>query len=104
MAERNPNAEIGFRWKIYSLLQQRIDPMTDRQIMYSLQETDFNNIRPEITRLRDDGIIRECGKARCEHTGKSVRTVQLTGLPYFKRQGKSRKFAHDIPKIQTELF
>lgn len=94
----------SFRRKIYELLRQRTEPLTDREIMNALNEHDPNNVRPEITRLKDDEIIRELGKKRCSITGKTVRIVGLTGLPYFEKRARPRPFSSGIPKIQTELF
>lgn len=52
-------------------------PRTDRQVMAILKETDVNNVRPEITRLKQAGKIKEVGKVVCEYTGKKVRQVQV---------------------------
>ena len=72
------NEESGkgatYRQKIVSLLKETGRPMTDRQIFETLN-TDINNIRPEITRLKQAGILTEAGKVKCPVTKKTVRTV-----------------------------
>ena len=64
-----------YRKKIVALLTAAGVPMTDRQILNTLNVEDVNNIRPEITRLKQGGAIEECGKIKCPITGKTVRTV-----------------------------
>ena len=63
----------SWRQKIVALLK-RTGPMTDRDIFTTL-DTDINNIRPEITRLKQAGVLVESGKVKCEVTNKTVRTV-----------------------------
>lgn len=73
------NEESGrgetYRQKIVALLSSTARPMTDRQIIDTLMVKDVNNIRPEITRLKQKGELRETGKVKCPITGKTVRTV-----------------------------
>lgn len=64
-----------YREKIIDLLTEFNVPMTDRQIWVCLHVQDVNNIRPEITRLKQAGLIEEAGKILCPITGKTVRTV-----------------------------
>ena len=64
-----------YRKRIVELLTRNRVNMTDRQIIETLQVTDVNNIRPEITRLKQAGILTESGKIKCPKTGKTVRTV-----------------------------
>jgi hypothetical protein len=64
-----------YRRQIIDLLTETGESMTDRKIMDTLEVTDVNNIRPEITRLKQKGIIRESGKVKCPVTKKTVRTV-----------------------------
>lgn len=54
---------------------------------------DFNLVRPEITRLIKDGLIKEVGKTRCNWTGKTVRHCTSTGKEYFARGNKKEVFA-----------
>lgn len=64
-----------YKQKIVALLTETGESMTDRQIIESLNVTDVNNIRPEITRLKQRGVLQESGKIKCPVTGKTVRTV-----------------------------
>jgi|TARA_Y100000034_G_C6627749_1_gene273895 predicted HTH transcriptional regulator len=66
-----------FRQKIVNLLAATGESMTDRQILNTLEVTDVNNIRPEITRLKQKGVLKETGKTKCPVTGKTVRTVSI---------------------------
>ncbi len=79
----------GFRKSVFRLISESKEPMTDRRLMSALKESDCNNVRPEVTRLKDDGLIVEAGKVKCTTTGKTVRCTKATGLDYFPR--KSRK-------------
>ena len=54
----------SYRQKIVSLLKQTGDAMTDRQIQYKLGVVEKSNIQPEITRLRDRGVIEEADKTK----------------------------------------
>lgn len=78
----------GFRRAVFRLLCDSSDPMTDRELMESLKEADCNNVRPEVTRLKEDGLIYEVDKVRCAVTGKTVRRTKPTGKPYFPRGHK----------------
>lgn len=75
------NEETGkgetFRRKIVNLLTATGGSMTDRQILNTLDVSDVNNIRPEITRLKQAGVLKETGKIKCPITGKTVRTVSI---------------------------
>lgn len=87
----------SYRDSVYKLISfSGIYGITDREIMAKLKETDPNNVRPEITRLKDDGLIREIGKTKCRFTGKTVRLVVVTELPYFPRNART--------PIRTDLF
>lgn len=65
----------SYRQRIVNLLTISGEEMTDRQIIGMLNVTDVNNVRPEITRLKQKGVLRESGKIKCPITGKTVRTV-----------------------------
>lgn len=80
-----------YRKKIFDYIRYSGIPLTDRQIMRHFAEPDVNNIRPEITRLKADGLIKEDGKTKCIHTGKMVRVVVATGNPYFSHGNKEIK-------------
>jgi len=60
--------------------------------MNILRTNEPSLIRPEITRLIQDGILREVGKVKCLTTGKTVRTCEWTGEPYFSRGNKKAPF------------
>lgn len=62
-----------YRETIYSILMKAQKPLTDREIMDILNEKDVNNVRPEITRLKQAGLIKEVDKTVCTFTGKKVR-------------------------------
>ena len=66
-----------YRQQIVALLTETGRPMTDREILTTLNVEDVNNIRPEITRLKQAGEIIERGKIKCPITGKTVRTVGM---------------------------
>ena len=74
------NEESGkgrtYRAKILELLKDG-ESMTDRAILDALNVQDVNNIRPEITRLKQGGSLAEDGKIKCPVTGKTVRMVKI---------------------------
>lgn len=81
-----------FRRAIWDTLVASREPMTDRQIMDVLKETDVNNVRPEITRLKQDGLIAEASeKTICSHTGKRVRRTFVCSTVYSEHRTKSKK-------------
>ena len=65
------------RRDIVKLLTRTGQSMTDRQIQTELGVIEKSNIQPEVTRLRQAGIIVETGKVKCPVTGKTVRTVRI---------------------------
>ncbi len=73
-----------FRRAVYETLARTV-VATDRQIATLIDEPDLNNIRPEITRLKKDGLVQESGKVKCFTTGRLVRQCCITGKPYFDR-------------------
>jgi predicted HTH transcriptional regulator len=77
--EENERSGRGrtYRQKILELLTYTNESMTDRAIIDTLGVEDVNNIRPEITRLKQEGYLVEDGKTKCPHTGKTVRTVKI---------------------------
>lgn len=77
-----------FRRKVWELLNKGL--FTDREVMTVLNENDVNNIRPEITRLKQDGLVIEKGKIICPITRKRVRISTATENPYFSRGNKKR--------------
>lgn len=93
---------FSYRRKVWEILSQRTEPMTDREIIETLHEQDVNNVRPEITRLKQDQLIMEVGKKKCPVTGKPVRLVRITGRPFFQRRAKSLKTAETIAARPTQ--
>jgi hypothetical protein len=98
--EQSAGRTRSFRRRVYDAIA--LTTLTDRQIMAGLEETDPNNIRPEITRLKQDGLIREVGKVRCEYTGKTVRQVTTTGKPYFDRGAEIKTFFPPPPMLNLK--
>ena len=74
-----------YRQKIMDVLKGQVIAMTDRQIIDTLHVTDVNNIRPEITRLKQAGYIEEAGKVKCPVTGKTVRTVCVKKVKFVEQ-------------------
>ncbi len=73
--ERAHLSDRAFR--IYKLLAEHPEPMTDRQIMETLGFHEPNAVRPRITELvNKHGLVCEVGKVCCPVTGKAVREVQ----------------------------
>jgi hypothetical protein len=66
-----------YRQAVVATLERSAEPMTDRQVLEALKEPDVNNVRPEITRMVQDGFLIEVDKVRCERTGKTVRRTTL---------------------------
>ena len=89
---------FSYRSRIWNLYHAAGRPLTDREIMQSLLETDPNNIRPEITRLKQDGLLVEVGKNKCPVTGKTVRIATVTNRIYFNRNEKPEQ-----PQEQLQL-
>lgn len=52
-------------------------PQTDRQIAERLGFDDMNKVRPRISDLIDDLILREVGSTKDHVTGKKVRLVEV---------------------------
>jgi hypothetical protein len=65
----------SYRQRIVTLLKKTGESMTDRQIQDTLHVAEKSNIQPEVTRLRQKGVLKESGKVKCPVTGKTVRTV-----------------------------
>jgi predicted MarR family transcription regulator len=78
----------SYRQKVYDSIKLSSRPVTDREVWLALDRPDINNVRPEITRLKEDGLIEECQKTTCVYTHKSVRTLKVTDKSYFSRSNK----------------
>jgi|ETNmetMinimDraft_25_1059894.scaffolds.fasta_scaffold07966_4 SOS-response transcriptional repressor LexA len=75
------NEESGkgktYRQQIVRLLKETGESLTDREIQERLGVKEKSNIQPEVTRLRQKGIIKEAGKTKCPVTNKTVRVVYI---------------------------
>ena len=73
----NENSGKGatYRKRIVHLLTVTGESMTDRQIQSRLNVLEKSNIQPEVTRLRQMGVLQEDGKVKCPVTHKTVRIV-----------------------------
>lgn len=67
--------------------------ITAREVIEALHCHDVNLVRPEITRLIKDRIVRICGKTKCKFTGKSVYVLEWTGAAYFSHGNWKKKEA-----------
>ena len=75
-----------WRKRVYDFIEECEEGATDREVMEGLNTMEVNNIRPEITRMKQDGLIVELGKTRCKVTKKAVRVVMASGMAYFDKQ------------------
>lgn len=89
-----------YREQIYLTLLRKGVPMTDRELMRELGVTDPNLVRPEITRLKDDGVLISAGKVVCPVTKRRVRTSCLSGRPL----GERGHNPHTKPLDETEML
>lgn len=67
----------SYREQVVCLLKSAGEAMTDREIQTRLCVTEKSNIQPEVTRLKQKGVLEECGKVACPVTGKKVRLVKI---------------------------
>ena len=90
-AQKGSGRTKHFRRRVWETIRDA-GPVTDRQILTTLLEPDVNNIRPEITRLKQDGLIVEIDRVKCPQTKKTVRRTFITGAPYTdKRRPKDKR-------------
>jgi predicted Zn-ribbon and HTH transcriptional regulator len=66
-----------YRDRILELLEVKKIPMTDRQIMMTLNVEEKSNILPEITRMVAKGVLYEYDRVKCKYTGKTVRRTAI---------------------------
>jgi hypothetical protein len=59
--------------QVLAVLRERCEPMTDREIANALGSQDMNYARPSVSRLIDEGKLRELPKVVCKTTGRKVR-------------------------------
>ena len=64
--------------KILDVYRSSTVSLTDREVADRLGFSDMNNVRPFITRMIDQLLLGETGKAKCATTGKTVRLVSDT--------------------------
>ena len=67
----------GYRERIVDLLKTTGETMTDREIQTRLDVVEKSNIQPEVTRLKQMGVLCEVGKIKCSVTNKTVRQVRI---------------------------
>ena len=89
-------SQDSFRRRIYEAYKHSESALTDREVMRILAESDVNNIRPEITRLKQDGLLVEVGKTQCKETFKTVRIIKISGKAYFNRNEKPKEKAEQL--------
>lgn len=53
-------------------------PLTDRDCLAHLGGSDMNDVRPRVSELIDDGWLEECGREKCQITGRPVRVCRPT--------------------------
>jgi hypothetical protein len=94
-------AEV-WRKRVFDAYAYSDKPRTDRAVIISLGADDFNLIRPEITRLVQDGILREVGKVKCVITGKTVRICEWTGKAYYSKGNKRPFFIRELVGKQAQ--
>ena len=83
---------VSWRKRVYRFMANRPGrSFTDRELIETFRARDTNLVRPEVTRLIQDGLLVECGKARCAVSGKTVRLSRWSGLPYFSRTNGGRR-------------
>jgi hypothetical protein len=78
----------SFRKMVFECYARSSSPLSDRDVLKLLDNPDVNNVRPEITRLKHDHLIKEVGRTVCPTTNKTVRICAATGDPYFSRGNK----------------
>lgn len=84
--EKKSGRAGDYRRRIHEFLARTPLGATDRYVMNVLGVTDANLVRPEITRLKANGLVREIGKVKCIITGRVVRLVTATDVPYAARE------------------
>lgn len=53
-------------------------PMTDRECLARMGRSDMNDVRPRVSELIDDCWLEECGREKCQITGRPVRVCRPT--------------------------
>ncbi len=69
-------ATLGTRClSILKVITESAAPMTDREVMAAMGQSDPNYVRPRITELKLKRLVFEVGETKDEVTGKTVRLV-----------------------------
>lgn len=68
---------------------------TDRQVAGHLGFADMNCVRPRITEMIEEGLLREAGQAKDEVTGRLVRVVEIVPAPV--REARQLNIWEDAP-------
>ena len=76
--ESGANAERE-REVLFAYVQQGF--LTDREVARSLGYDDMNAVRPTITRLVQEGRLREVGTKKCRESGRTVRVCAMSRCP-----------------------
>lgn len=104
-AEVRAGRPFTYRRKIFEVLNQRSEPLSDRDVINILQASDMNNVRPEITRLIQDGILQECGEKKCDITHRTVRVIRIAhGAAYFDKRSHKSTLPPPAAPVQLGLF
>jgi hypothetical protein len=67
---------------ILNVYSSSAQPLTDREVCERAGFREMNAVRPRITEMIEEGILKECGTVRSERTGRRVRTVFPAGKTY----------------------
>ena len=71
-------ASLGNREReIFNYLMMTRREYTDRQLAKEMGFEHRSLVQPRISGLIDKGLVMECGKAKCNVTGKLVRMIKL---------------------------
>ena len=100
--ERDSGRILTYREAIYKFIKNASEPLTDREIMRALGITDPNKVRPNITNMRDDGILKELPRRVCRVTGKKCRVTTIGTIPFHAGKAQPKKKPQPKgPKIGT---
>ena len=86
-ALREDGVKLGKRaGHILGIMRQHRLPLTARDVLkkycndYGVDGHDMNLVRPRISELVKEGLLREAGRVRDKATGKTVSTFEPTGM------------------------
>lgn len=83
---KQDTSALGLRTPYQNLLREDLivlayksvnEPLTDREVMEELGFDDMNTVRPTITRLVQEGVLKIAQHTVCPVTGKTVRCCRL---------------------------